>query len=287
MNKDVRSIFEAYAKSKQVLNEAPPAYAAGDLDIPGEKIKTAPGKGYGLGKVATKTGKPIESVTQELVKKIQTQLFSPEPHTVDGIEYSLYYPGNEMKLRNDLQNLVQKELGIGKTEAGYTARVIRNLLNIVVKDEATGGTVARPEKIKAAVTSAKKAAATLETVYEIDKSVQVTDRNLKSLLLALPDEDVSEKEILGVLKTALSEYNDQPGIEPLKIKSFDLLDKLKEVGALKEKQVEKEASEGEGTGEVETIEDFPETDEAGSVARELGMVRRGGGFDPGGFSFGD
>jgi len=105
--------------------------------------------------------------------------------------------------------------------------------------------------------------------------------------LSLPDEDVPEKEILGILKNAISEHNDKPGIEPVKIKSFDLLDQLKEAGILKEKQVEKQAAEGEGTGEVETIEDFPEADDAGTAARELGFIGRGRGFDAGGFSFND
>ena len=117
--------------------------------------------------------------------------------------------------------------------------------------------------------------------------MRVENKALKTLIINLPDEDVPEKEILGVLKTAISEYNDRPEIEPLKIKSFDLLDKLKEVGVLKEKQVEKEVPEGEGTGEVETIDDMPEYDDAGQAAKELGYISRGRGVDPGGFSFND
>ena len=176
-----------------------------------------------------------------------------------------------MKLKNDLQSLIQQELGIGKTEAGYTARIVRNMLNIVVKDENTGGIATRPEKIKTAVTNAKKSATRTEVVYEIDKAVKLADKVLKTLVLTLPDEDIPEKEILGTLKTAINEYNDRPGIEPIKMKSFDLLDKLKEAGVLKEKQIEKETPEGEGTGEVETIEDFPEGDDVTMAARDLGF----------------
>lgn len=286
MNNDSRLIFEAYYNKKKELISEIPAYAAGDLNIPDEKLKTAPGGGYGLKKAASKTGKPIELVTSELVKKIQSTLFKPESHTVDGVEYNLYYPGNEMKLRNDLQSLIQQELGVGKTDAGYTARVVRNLLNIVVKDENTGGIAARPEKIAAAVATAAKPVKS-ETVYEIDKSVKIGDKSLKSLVLSLPDEDVPEKEILSVLKNALNEYNDQPGIEPIKTKSFDLVDILKQAGVLKEKQVEKQSAEGEGSGEVETIEDYPEGDDVSSVARELGYIGRGRGVDAGGFSYSD
>jgi hypothetical protein len=89
--------------------------------------------------------------------------------------------------------------------------------------------------------------------------------------LSLPEEDVLEKEILGVLKTAIDEYNDKPGIEPLKIRSYDLLDRLKEAGVLKEKQIEKQAAEGEGTGEVETIDEYPEGDDATTAAKSLGF----------------
>jgi hypothetical protein len=219
------------------------------------------------------------------VKTIQTKLFKPEAHTVDGVEYTLYYPGNEMKLRNDLHGLIQQELGVGKTEAGYTARVVRNLLNIVVKDAATGGVATRPEKIKTAVVAAKKPATKTHTVYEIDKSIKIEDKNLISLVINLPDNDVPENEILGILKTAINEYNDRPNVEPLKIKSFDLLDKLKDTGVLKEKQVEKEAPEGEGTGEVETIEDFPEGDEVTALARqEFGLKELPGDRNYGDFS---
>ena len=97
--------------------------------------------------------------------------------------------------------------------------------------------------------------------------------------MSLPDDDIPEKEILSVLKTAINEYNDRPGVEPLKMKSFDLFDILKTAGVIKEKQVEKQAKEGEGTGEIETIDDIPEGDDVSTVARELGFVGRGYGAD--------
>jgi len=283
MNKDSKLIFEAYKQN--IINEAPPAYSAGDLSYTGD-VENAPGGGYGIGKKAAKEGKSKTEIANDLIKKIQTALFKSEPHTVDGIEYTLYYPGNEMKLKNDLVNIVQKELGLGKTEATYTARIIKNLSNIVVKDEATGGTVSRPEVIKKAVAdgmqgkeSTPAAPVKTETVYEIDKSVKIPNAGIRSIVISLPDEDVPEKEILGVLKSAISEYNDKPGIDPIKIKSYDLLDQLKEAGVIKEKQVERQAAEGEGSGEVETMDEYPEADDVGSVARELGFTSRGRGGD--------
>lgn len=269
MHKDSHLIFEAYSNR---LNEMA-TYAKNKLEVPGEKLKNLPGGGYGLGKTATKSGKSMEQVVSDLAQKIQSALFKNEKHQVGNEEYDLYYPGNAMKFKNELTDLIQKELGLGKTEANYTSRIVKNLLNVVVHDEETGGGVAKPERVKTAVKAAVGAApaAKTETVYEIDKSVKLDDKGLRSIVLSLPEEDVLEKEILGVLKTAIDEYNDKPGIEPLKIRSYDLLDRLKEAGVLKEKQIEKQAAEGEGTGEVETIDEYPEGDDATTAAKSLGF----------------
>lgn len=287
MNHDSKLIFEAYLK-KQMLNEAPPSYAIGDLDIPETKLQTAPGGGYGLKKAATKTGKSMKEVTDELVKKIQLQLFKPETHTVDGIEYNLFYPGSEMKLRNDLQSLVQKELSLGKTEAGYTARIMRNMLNIVVKDENTGGVAVQADKVAPAVKAAVTKPAKVETVYEVDKSVKMSDKPLRSILNALPDEDVHEREILSTIKDAIKEYNDTPGLDKsaiIKIKPMEAFDKLVEAGALKTQQKEVQAKEGEGTGEVETVDEIPDGDEVTSAARsEFGFKELPGDRNYGDFS---
>jgi len=289
MNNDAKLIFEAYLNKTKMLSEIP-AYAAGDLDISEPKLQAAPGGGYGLKTAAAKTGKTMKQVSDELVKKIQATLFKPESHTVDGVEYNLFYPGNGMKLRNDLQNLVQKELGLGKTEANYTARIVRNMLNIVVKDDATGGVAVQADKVKSAIQAAVSSTTKTETVYEIDKAVKLADKNIKMIVNSLPDEDVGEREILGVLKAAIKEFNEAPGRgkgDMIKVKSYDLLDKLKEAGVLKEKQVEVQSKEGEGTGEVTNIDDVPEYDDVGQAAKELGYINRGRGRDPGSFSFGD
>ena len=279
MHKDTHLIFEAYNNH---LNEMA-TYAKNKLEVPGEKLQNLPGGGYGLTKTATKSGKSVEQVVADLAQKIQSALFKSEKHKVGSEEYDLYYPGNAMKFKNELTDLIQKELGLGKTEANYTSRIVRNVLNIVIHDNETGGGVARPDRVKTAVKAAVAAAPAVktETVYEIDKSVKQDDKGLRSIVLNLPDEDVLETEILSVLKKAIEEYNDKPEVEPLKIRSYDLLDRLKEAGVLKEKQVEKQAAEGEGSGEVETIEDFPTGDDATSTAKTLGfdLGQKFDGFD--------
>ena len=289
MDLDSKLIFEAYKQQNQkVLNEAP-IDMAGDITTEPITKKTLPGQGkaYGAGaisKIAAATNKSEEEIGTEMAKEILAH--TKERKMVDGKE-AYHFPGDPKTFINELIPIFNKKFGIPSSQAGYTINYI--LIYLLNAKKTAGGLKMDASRVKAA--KAERAAAApavkTETVYEIDKSVKIDDKALKSIVMSLPDEDVPEREILGVLKTSITEYNDKPGIEPIKIKSFDLLDKLKAVGVIKEKQVEKQAAEGEGTGEVETIEDFPETDDVGSVARELGFVGRGRGIDPGGFSYGD
>jgi len=274
MDNDARFIFEAYTKHLEEMAK----YAVDKLKLKSDPRQGA-GGGYGL------KGLPDEKV-DALIRSIETKLFKPSSHISNGIEYKLFYPGSKDKFKAELINLIKDELKIGSTLAGYTARIVSNLLDVIDIDE-HGHAVAQPKAVEKAVekgveqadaaapaTPAISKPVKTETVYEIDKSAPLDDKKLKTLVFSLPDEDVPEKEILSVLKNAIKEYNEAPGRDKgdiLKIKSFDLIDILKQAGALKEKQVEKQAAEGEGSGEVETIEDYPEADDANTVARELGF----------------
>jgi len=266
MDSDSKLIFEAYSKH---LNEMA-KYAADSLKFKSDPRQGA-GGGYGL------KGLPDEKI-DSLIKAIETKLFKPVTHTSNGVEYKLFYPGSKDKFKAELINLLKDELKIGTTVAGYTARIVSNLLDVIDIDE-HGHAVAQPKEVEKAVEDGAKTApeakpVKTETVYEIDKSAPLEDKKLKALVLNLPDDDVHEKEILSVLKNAIKEYNEEPGRSKdqlLKVKSFDLIDILKQAGVLKEKQVEKQSAEGEGSGEVETIEDYPEADDATTVAKELGF----------------
>ena len=130
MNKDVQFIFEAYLSKKKVVTEAP--IYADDLGYTSD-FEKAPGKGYGIGKVAAKEGKSKAEIANRVLNAIKTKLFKPAAHTVDGKEYQLYYPGSKMKFRTDLENLIKNELKLGGTEAKYTARIVDNLLIFLVK----------------------------------------------------------------------------------------------------------------------------------------------------------
>jgi len=287
MDRDNKLIFEAY----QHITEAP-VEMGGDIDVSPVTSKTLPGqgKGYGAGaisKIAAATGKPETEIAKEMAQTILD--YTKERKVVDGKEV-YFFPGDPKTFINELTPIFKDKFNIPTSMAGFTVNYI--LIYLLNAKKISGGLKMDAEKVKAQ----KQAKATepktvkTETVYEIDKAAKVADKKIKAIVLALPDEDIPEHEVLSAVKTAISEYNEAPGrdkADQLKIRSFDLLDQLVAAGVMVPKKKEIETKEGEGTGEVETIEDFPEGDDVSSVARELGMVGRGRGFDPGGFSFND
>jgi len=293
MNKDCKLIFEAYL-AKTPLIEAP--ICGDDLSYTGD-FEKAPGGGYGIGKAAAREGKSKTDIANQLLNAIKTKLFKPESHMVDGKEYSLYYPGSKMKFRSDLEKLIKSELKIGGTEAKYTARVVDNLLN-VVKVDLEGGTSANPIQVKKAVTAGieNKPVSKSGDVAPAPASAPVTPaksgvfmknpnvrfiREWMPIFNELPDEinisgdDVYDSKELrnAVIDAITSAYDDSKSKDKELVQDF--IDSLKFKNSYlpyKEKQ------EGEGTGEVETVDEYPEEDEPTALARELGY-RGGRSFD--------
>lgn len=122
-NKDNRLIFENY---KQRLVSEAPIYGGEDFKLRSDP-RQGPGGGYALKDLS-------DEQIQNLVDSVKT-LFDKVNNKVDGAEYTHYYSGDIHAFRNNLTTLVQRELGIGKTQAGYTARIIANNLNVLIKDE--------------------------------------------------------------------------------------------------------------------------------------------------------
>jgi len=290
MDLDSKLIFEAYSQAKsKILTEAP-IEMSGDITTEPITQKTMPGQGkaYGAGaiaKIAVATKKTEEQIGEDMANFIKGH---PEltKKLIDNKE-QLYYPGDPQTFinelvqgRKDYPSFTQK-FGVVRSQAGFT---INYVLNYLLGAKKTKGGLVMDAARKKEVKAAKAAAAPkTETVFEIDKAVKLENKALRPIVMSLPDDDVPEKEILGVLKTAINEYNDRPGIEPLKIKSFDLFDILKTAGVIKEKQVEKKAKEGEGSGEVETIDEYPEGDDVHMAAKELFNIRS----TPGDPNYGD
>lgn len=296
MNKDTKLIFEAY-KSKKIVTEAP--IYADDLGYTGD-IEKAPGKGYGIGKIAAKEGKSKAEIANRLLQTIQTKLFKPSIHTVDGKEYKLFYPGSKMKFRTDLENLIKNELKLGGTEAKYTARIVDNLLN-VLRVDAEGGTAANPVQVKQAVVAGVEGkqvtpqetpqAPVQSAVNSFIKNDVKFIKEWMPIFAELPDEITIEKgdiyespelrnEVVDAITKAYDTKmaNDKETVQ-------DFIDSLKFKSAYSPASEKK--AEGEGTGEAPNIEEYPEDDDVTGELRSMGAIGGRRGYDAGGFSYGD
>lgn len=300
MNKDVNLIYEAYLARKNVLNEAP---IYGDEDIGyGGDIESAPGGGYGVGTAATREGKTKTQIAQELLNAIKTKLFKKEAHTVDGKEYTLYYPGSKMKFRADLENLIKNTLKVGGTAAKYTARIIDNLLN-VTRVDAEGGTAASPVDISKAVVTGVEGKPVKTTVKAPTTAPAIPSANTyvknpgvrfikewMPIFVELPDEINIEKgdfysspELKNEVVEAITRAFDENKAKDKELVQ-DFIDSLKFKDSYSPAS---ERKEGEGTGEAPNVEEYPEDDDVTSTLRDIGAIGGKTGYDPGGFSYGD
>lgn len=302
MNKDCKLIFEAYL-AKKPINEAP--IYGDDITYTGD-FEKAPGGAYGIGKAATREGTSKTEIANRLLAAIKSKLFKPESHVVDGKEYSLFYPGSKMKFRTDLEKLIKNELKVGGTEARYTARVVDNLLN-VVKVDLEGGTSADPAQVKKAVsagvenkpvtnsgdvaTVAAKAPVTPASSGTFVKNPNVRFiREWMPIFNELPEEintseeDVySSKELRDAVVDAITSAYDESKSKDKELVQ-DFIDSLKFKSSY---MPYKEKQEGEGTGEVETVDEYPEDDDVTGELRSMGAIPGRRGYDPGGFSYND
>lgn len=296
MNKDSKFIFEAYLAKKQIVSEAP--IYADDLKYTGD-IEKAPGKGYGIGKVAAKEGKTKAEVANRVLDAIKTKLFKPAAHTIDGNEYQLYYPGSKMKFRTDLENLIKNELKLGGTEAKYTARIVDNLLN-VLRVDVEGGTAANPAQVKQAVVSGvegksvAKGPQSAPSAPVANNFVKNDVRFIKEwmpIFSELPDEisvakgDIYDSsELRKEVEEAITRAYDVKMASDKELVQ-DFIDSLKYKGSYS--PAAEKAAEGEGTGEAPTVDEYPEDDDVTGTLRDMGAIGGRRGYDAGGFSYGD
>jgi hypothetical protein len=155
-DKDFHLIYENYLKKSptpfQKMRKLTEAPVYGNEDMSVGDLSDAPGNAYGIGKVASHQKKSRAEIAAKVVDVIRDRLFKHEEHVVDGQTYQLYYPGSPDKFRNEIHQIVQDVLGINKTEAKYTARIVTNLLNVVKKDDAaTGNIVANEPEVENAI----------------------------------------------------------------------------------------------------------------------------------------
>jgi len=302
MNKDCKLIYEAYASKKKVVSEAP--IYADELGYTGD-IEKAPGGGYGIGKAATREGLSKTEIANRILQLVKTKLFKPASHTVEGKEYQLYYPGSKMKFRTELENLIQKELKLGGTEAKYTARIVDNLLN-VLRVDVEGGAAANPVQVKKAVVAGAQgqsissaepaglqAPTTAPQANTYVKAFAKFIPEFAKIYAELPDEVTIEQgedfydsnEFKQEVIDAITKVYDGNRAKD-KEYVFDFIDSVKYKNGYIP-SAEAKAKEGEGTGEAPNIDEYPEDDDVTGELRSMGAIGGRRGFDPGGFSYND
>lgn len=293
MDLDNKLIFEAYKQhSAKLLTEAP-IDMAGDITTEPITKKTLPGQGkaYGAGaisRIAAATKKSEEEIGTEMAKEILSH--AKERKVIDGKEV-YHFSGDPKTFINELVPVFKDKFGIPASQAGYTINYI--MMYLLNAKKTSGGLKMDASKVKA-VRAAKAAAAPAaptsisgNTELEIHKDVAVEDKKIKQLVFNLFDEPATAKEWIAEIKLKKDQYNDEHEDDKIADLAPDILSSLIASGVLKPSKAAQAEKEGEGSGEIETIDDIPETDDAGTVARELGMVRRGRGFDPGSYSLFD
>lgn len=304
MDNDSKLIFEAY----KLINELDIGtdWAGGPSQSIRKKISTAPGGGYLIGSIAKSLNISLEDAADKLTAAIFPRLFKQKSGVINGKEVGYINPSrNEDQFRLAIKNAVglalkdlkvqHPELTVPGSDAlkGYTARVIANLGDFY-RDYAVGekGVVASikgAKKIKAAVkgADAPQAAAQPETPSTEVTYVRGMARfipEFQKVFVEMPDEitvaqdqDLYETEdFKSALKDAIMQAYD---VKTANDKEFitTFVDSLKYKNAYVKSDAKKE-KEGEGTGEISTI-DIDDTETPTDILKDLGAWEPDTGFD--------
>ena len=305
MDKDTRLIFEAY----KIINELDIGtdWAGGPSPAIRQKIKSAPGGGYIIGAIAKSLNISLEDAADKLTAAIFPRLFKQKAGVIDGKEVGYINPStNEDQFRQQIKNaigLALKDLKIQNPELqvpgsdalkGYTARLIANLGEFY-RDYAVGkkGVIAPVKgvtKIKAAVKKAEEPTTTAQGTEQQPAEVTYVRSaarfipDFQKVFAELPDEiiisngqDVYEsEEFKTALRDAILQAYDEKMVNDNEFIT-DFVDSLKFKNAYVKSDSKKEA-EGEGTGEISTIE-TDDYEDPTDILRDLGTWDQARGFD--------
>lgn len=304
MDNDSKLIFEAY----KLINELDVGtdWAGGPSSPIRKKISSAPGGGYLIGSIAKSLNISLEDAADKLTAAIFPRLFKQKPGVINGKEVGYINPSrNEDQFRLAIKNaigLALKDLKIQHPELqvpgsdalkGYTARVIANLGDFY-RDYAMGekGVVAPVKGVKKVKVAVKQAEtnqppvqtseAPVETKYVRGMARFIPD--FQKVFVELPDEITvphgkelyDTEEFKSALRDAiLQAYDDKTAND----KEFtnDFIDSLKYKNAYI-KSDEKKEKEGEGSGEISTIE-ADDYDDPVDILKDLGTWDQATGFD--------
>jgi len=303
MDNDSKLIFEAY----KLINELDVGtdWAGGSSPTIRQKIKSAPGGGYLVGAIAKSLNISIEDAADKLTAAIFPRLFKQKPSVINGKEVGYVNPSrNEDQFRLAIKSAIDlalKDLKIQHPELqvpgsdalrGYTARVIANLGDFY-RDYAAGEkgvvtSVKGVKKVKAAVKSAEntttQAEPTTSTETTYVRSMARFIPDFQKVFVELPDEITvssgtdlyDSEEFNSALRDAIMQAYD---VKTLSDKEFvtTFVDSLKYKNAYVKSDSRKE-TEGEGTGEISTIE-TDDYDDPVDILKDLGTWDQATGFD--------
>lgn len=304
MDRDSKLIFEAY----RLVNELDIGtdWAGGPSQVIRKKISTAPGGGYLIGSIAKSLNISLEDAADKLTAAIFPRLFKQKPGIINGKEVGYINPSrNEDQFRLAIKTaigLALKDLKIQHPELqvpgsdalkGYTARVIANLGDFY-RDYTAGekGVIAPVKSVKAVKDAVKNAESSKETSQPETAPTETTYvrsmarfiPDFQKVFVELPDEitvssdrDLYDSEEFGAaLRDAIMQAYD---VKTASDKEFvtTFVDSLKYKNAYVKSDSKKE-KEGEGSGEISTIE-TDDSETPTDILKDLGAWEPDVGFD--------
>lgn len=306
MNNDSRLIFEAY-KSKILINELDVGtdWAGGGEPEIKKKIGTAPGGGYLIGNIASSLNISKEEASDILTAAVFPRLFKQKAAVINGKEVGYINPSkNEDQFRQQVKDAIKlalndlkiryPELKVPSSDAlrGYTARVIANLGGFYRDYNVGGKGMVAPVK---SVTTIKKAVKTAEAPEASEPVAAATEDTYvrgdarfipeyQRIFGEMPDEITipagkdlySSPEFVSAVKDAIMQASDVKNASDKEYVA-DFIDTLKYKNSFVKSDAAKN-KEGEGTGELPTMDDDGSTDPV-DILRDLGTWDRASGFD--------
>lgn len=309
MNNDSKLIFEAYLKKTTVLNELD--YGASDFGgsfggvIKKAKTGELPGKGYLIGHIADSLMISPEEAANKLTSAVFANLFKQQKATVAGKEVQYYNPSKNkdqflVSIKTAITKAVESlkkdhpNLRVPGSDAvkGYTARVLANagefITDVVQTKTGMVAPVTSSKDLKVAIVKAEAPKGKIEQSNDTEDIFVRTSAkfiaDFQKVFVEMPDEIIVKKgenvyqsdAFKDAVNDAVLQAYDE---KMLKDKEFigDLVSSLEAKNAYEPSAVKKQR-EGEGTGEMPTIEGEVEQTPM-EILQDLGTWSRDSGFD--------
>lgn len=307
MNNDSKLIFEAYFNKQSLLNELD--YGASDFGgafggvIKKAKSNELPGRGYLIGNIADSLGISQEEAANKLTSAVFSSLFRQNKSTITGQEVEYVNPAkNKDQFMVEVKKAITKAIDNLKKEnpqlkipgsdaiKGYTARVLVNLgtfiSDVVPTKIGIKAPVAAVKDLRSAIvkTDAKSVAPVESTEDKYVRSNAKFIRDFQKVYAEMPDEIMVKKGDDFYKSEAFMDAVKDAIIQAYDVKTSNDKEFLTDfVSSLEAKSgytlsTEKKEAEGEGTGEVSTIEDNSELTPV-EILQDLGTWSRDSGFD--------